>query len=105
MTTGAIDSDFNPQEVAASDLMGTRVYGSNDADLGEIGDIVFDESGNIDAVIVDVGGFLGIGEKPVALNFDSLNIRTDQSGTLMVSVNTTEDQLKQAPAYEETAAQ
>ncbi len=100
ITTGAINTDFVAQEVSASDLMGARVYGANDSDLGEISDIVFDESGQIDAVVIDVGGFLGIGEKPVAVDFDSLNIRTDQAGTLMVSVNASEDQLKNAPAYD-----
>jgi sporulation protein YlmC with PRC-barrel domain len=102
MTTGALNTDFVAQEVSASDLMGARVHGANDADLGEISDIVFDESGQIDAVVIDVGGFLGIGEKPVAVDFDSLNIRTDQAGTLMVSVNATEDQLNNAPTYDVT---
>ena len=80
--------------------MGAEVYGTEDADIGEISDIVFDAKGDIDAVIVDVGGFLGIGEKPVALNFDNLNIRTDESGKLLVSVNATKDQLDKAPAFE-----
>ena len=52
--------------------MGATVYGNDDANLGEVSDIVFDQSGQIDAVVVDVGGFLGIGEKPVAVDFDRL---------------------------------
>jgi len=104
LTTGALgtnaDATFVAQEVAASDLIGARVYGSDDADLGEVSDIVFSEKGDIDAVVVDVGGFLGIGEKPVALEFDKINVRMDQGGTLIVSVNATKDQLDQAPSYE-----
>ncbi len=50
--------------------------------------------------MVDVGGFLGIGEKPVALDFDTLNVRADQDGNLIVSVNATQDQLENAPTYE-----
>jgi hypothetical protein len=80
--------------------MGARVYGSDDADLGEVSDIVFNENGDIGAVVVDVGGFLGVGEKPVALEFDKLNIRVDQGGTLIVAVNANKDQLDQAPTYE-----
>ncbi len=104
MTTGAIGGGsthtFVAQEVSASDLIGTSVYGSDDADLGEVSDVVFDKSGNIDAVVVDVGGFLGIGEKPVALDFKKLNFRVDNGGNLIVSVNATKDQLDKAPAYQ-----
>jgi sporulation protein YlmC with PRC-barrel domain len=104
MTTGAIgttpETTIVAQEVAASDLMGARVYGSDDSDLGEVSDIVFAENGDINAVVVDVGGFLGVGEKPVALEFNKLDVRVDQGGSLIVSVNTTKDQLDQAPTYE-----
>ena len=91
ITTGSAPrTTFAAQEVSASDLIGARVYGSDDADLGEVSDIVFNENGDIDAVVVDVGGFLGIGEKPVALDFDKLNLRVDQGGKLIVSVNATQ---------------
>ncbi len=99
-TTGSIAAMPDSQDLAASKLMGAEVYGTDDADIGEISDIVFNTKGDINAVVVDVGGFLGIGEKPVALNFDNLNVRTDESGTLMVSVNATKDQLDKAPAYQ-----
>ncbi len=105
ITTSAIPDTmptFDAQEVSASELIGTRVYGSEDADLGEVSDVVFDPSGKIDAVVVDVGGFLGIGEKPVALDFKTLNIRVDQGGNLIVVANATKDQLDQAPSYEVT---
>ena len=49
-----------------------------------------------------MGGFLGIGEKPVALSFDKLNMRTDESGNLTLVANATKDQLNNAPAYEAT---
>jgi sporulation protein YlmC with PRC-barrel domain len=103
MTTGAIPETaptFVPQEIGASELIGARVYGSGDADLGEVSDIVFNANGDIGAVVVDVGGFLGIGEKPVALDFNSLDIRADQGGTLIVSVNASKEQLDVAPTYE-----
>jgi len=100
MATGSISETPVSQDIAASKLIGVEAYGSDDADIGEVSDIVFDPNGDIKAVIVDVGGFLGIGEKPVALNFDSLNMRTDESGKLMVSINATKDQLDKAPAYE-----
>lgn len=99
ITTGSVNAT---QNVAASKLMGAGVYGADDASIGEVSDIVFAPQGEIEAVIVDVGGFLGIGEKPVALNFEKLNIQTDEGGTMKVSVNATKEQLDQAPQYQVT---
>jgi hypothetical protein len=54
---------------------------------------------------VDVGGFLGIGEKPVAVGFEALRFRRDEDGALFVRVNATKEQLEQAPTYEVSDAQ
>ncbi|MBO0663996.1 PRC-barrel domain-containing protein [Jiella flava] len=86
-------------QLTADDLMGTTVYGPNDASVGEIGDIALNAQGKVDAIIVDVGGFLGIGEKPVAVGMDNLNFMRDKSGKLYLYTNFTEDQLKNAPEY------
>jgi len=104
-TTGSISASPVSQDIAASTLIGAETYGTDNSDIGEISDIVFDPKGDIKAVVVDVGGFLGIGEKPVALNFDNLNIRTDENGKLMVSVSATKDQLDKAPAFEVSSVQ
>jgi sporulation protein YlmC with PRC-barrel domain len=91
------------QEVAASQLIGASVYGSDDASIGEISDVLFDKTGNIEAAVVDVGGFLGIGEKPVGVAFDTLKVREDQNGKLSVMVAATQEQLESAPTFEEPA--
>ncbi len=104
MTTGSIDSNghatFAAQQISASELIGKTVYGTDDTNLGEVSDVVFNKSGDIDAVVVDVGGFLGIGEKPVALDINTLNFRVDEGGNLIVSADATKDQLNQAPTYQ-----
>jgi len=87
------------EQLTADDLMGTTVYGPNDQSVGDIGDIALNADGQVDAVIVDVGGFLGIGEKPVAVGMDNLNFMRDQSGTLYLYTQFTEDQLNNAPEY------
>jgi sporulation protein YlmC with PRC-barrel domain len=105
LTTGSITPAANyelaTQDIAASKLIGTVVYGPDDSNLGEVSDIIFTKTGDIDAAIVDVGGFLGMGEKPVALQFGALNIRADESGAVTVMVNATLEQLDQAPTFEE----
>lgn len=58
----------------ADNLIGMDVHGANDEDIGEVGDVLISGDGQVDAVIIDVGGFLGLGEKPVAVGLDSLMI-------------------------------
>jgi sporulation protein YlmC with PRC-barrel domain len=93
------------QDISADKLIGTKVYSPNDENVGEVGDVLFDKSGQIDAVIIDVGGFLGVGEKPVAVQFDTLNVQRDDKGDVKLMINASADQLKNAPAYEVKAAQ
>lgn len=53
-------------ELSSEQLIGTRVYGPGLEDVGEISDVLLTQDGQVTAYIVDVGGFLGLGEKPVA---------------------------------------
>jgi sporulation protein YlmC with PRC-barrel domain len=56
----------------ASKLKGVNIYGPNDEKVGDISDVLMDEQGNAKAVVIGVGGFLGMGEKDVALPFNSI---------------------------------
>jgi sporulation protein YlmC with PRC-barrel domain len=85
--------------LTAEALIGTRVYGANDADHGEIGDIVVGADGMIEAYIVDVGGFLGMGEKPVAVDAAKIDILRSANDRLILRTAFTEEQLKAQTAY------
>jgi putative membrane protein len=63
-----------PNHIMASELEGTAVRSANDENIGEIDEIVLDREGRVVAVVVGVGGFLGIGEKDVAIPFSALEI-------------------------------
>jgi sporulation protein YlmC with PRC-barrel domain len=93
--------DFDELTLTAEDLIGTNVYGPNDEHIGVIGDFVFGEDGKaIDAVIIDFGGFLGIGTKEVAVAFDNLNFLADeQGGNRALVLNVTREQMEQAVAF------
>lgn len=88
-----------PSELTADKLMGSGVVGPNDKRIGTIGDIALTPQGQVDAVIVDVGGFLGIGAKPVAVAMDNLQFMHDASGKLTLMTQFTEEQLRNAPEY------
>jgi sporulation protein YlmC with PRC-barrel domain len=89
--------------ISAQELMNATVYGANNENVGEVGDVIVSQDGKIDAVILDVGGFLGLGEKPVAIGFDGLDIRKDANGALYVYTRFTKDQLEAAPQYDKNA--
>ncbi|MGR3565856.1 MAG: PRC-barrel domain-containing protein [Heliomarina sp.] len=89
-------------ELTAEDLTGARVYDSTDQWIGEVSELLLDGSSKIDRAVVDVGGFLGIGEKPVALASDELNIQRENDGDdIRVRVNMTKEQLESLPEYED----
>ena len=56
----------------ASKLDGVNIYNNNNEKIGEIGDVLIDHNGKAMAVVVDVGGFLGMGEHRVALKFEDV---------------------------------
>lgn len=87
-------------EVRADDLKGTTVYGANDAKVGTIGDVVLTPDKKTDAVIVDVGGFLGIGSKEVAVGMDNLKFMADKDGKKYLYTTFTKEQLEAQPAYD-----
>lgn len=88
-------------ELTAEDLQEASVYDANDEDIGEIDQLVISEDGQIQKVVLDIGGFLGIGEKPVAMTFDELQIiREDGGDDLRIYVGATKEQLEAQPTYE-----
>jgi predicted outer membrane protein/sporulation protein YlmC with PRC-barrel domain len=89
-----------PTKISANDLINTTVYDSNNRNIGEVHDVVLNKDGKIDAVVLDVGGFLGIGEKSVALAFEDLQFRRDNNNKLYVYAKYTQQQLEQAPKYD-----
>jgi hypothetical protein len=71
----------------------------SDAKIGEIMDVVADRDGKIVVLIVGVGGFLGMGEKDVAVPFNAVQFKTKDNNKWYPVMNTTKDALKNAPGY------
>ena len=88
-----------PGSISAEALIGTTVYGANGESVGEVGDVILSKDGKMDAVVIDVGGFLGIGEKPVAVAFEDLQFMRAEDGTLYLYTKFTEAQFEAAQAY------
>lgn len=75
-----------------------NVYDPNQQKIGEIMDVLVNPSGQIDAAIVGVGGFLGAGEKDVAVSFDAIKAEKKNDKTYL-TLNTTKDALKNALGF------
>ena len=90
---------MNLANMKADDLKGDAVMAQDNQEIGKIGDFVLTKDGKVDAVIVDVGGWLGIGSKPVAVAFNAGNFATDQNGKTYLFLNVTKEQLNAQPAY------
>jgi sporulation protein YlmC with PRC-barrel domain len=105
-TTAAIDktklTELPAAEIRAENLIGTTVYGADDSNIGEIGDVVLTTDQKVDAIVLDVGGFLGVGEKEVAVGMDKLVFMTDADGKRYLYTTFTKEQLDAAPAYDES---
>ncbi|MEA2118089.1 PRC-barrel domain-containing protein [Halovibrio sp. HP20-50] len=83
-------------------LIGNQVKSNveDDEDIGTITDLVINEDGQINAVVVGVGGFLGVGEKNIAIEWDSLEMTKDEDGEdYVISVNASQDALENAENY------
>jgi sporulation protein YlmC with PRC-barrel domain len=96
----AVVSSQQPDQWLASKFKGTDVVGSDDKKIGDVSDILFDKSGKIEAYVISVGGFLGMGSKSVALAPSSFEVVPGTNGgspKLKTSMN--KDELKQAQNF------
>ncbi|QRM28247.1 PRC-barrel domain-containing protein [Microvirga sp. VF16] len=106
--SGQFMTKMDANQIMASDLIGTRVVSANNESIGDINDVILDRNGQVMAAVVGVGGFLGIGEKDVAVPFKSLEFMSAQQAQALDSsknVNTTgSTATTTAPGSSNTAA-
>ena len=87
-------------ELTADKLQGARVYGPKDEDVGEINRMVLDNNGQVKLYVLDIGGFLGMGEHEIAVTPKELNIvRNAKGDDLRVYIDANKDTLKAQPEY------
>lgn len=87
----------------ASEVLGLNVMTPDNEDtIGEVDDLVLDaENGTIRYAAVSVGGFLGIGDKMVAVPWKAFECRKDEDGNSYLSLNTTKEKLEKAPGFDQ----
>src|SRR5215468_4220518 len=84
------------QSVTISDWYKQSVYDPSNSKIGEIKDVLLSQEGKVSALITGVGGFLGMGEKDVAVPFDAVK-HAVKDGKAYLTLDTTKDALRAAP--------
>ena len=84
------------QDVQA--VLGKEVRSSADEDMGRVVDVLVDQAGHVRAAVIDFGGFLGVGNRKVVVDWSALHFApADQPDR--ISLDLTRNQVKQAPEY------
>jgi sporulation protein YlmC with PRC-barrel domain len=86
---------IQPDEIRASKMIGSTVYDVQNRNIGSVKDLVLNKNGMVDAVVIDVGSFLGMGGKYVAVPIG--DIKTDNN---RLTLDRSKEQLQQMAKYE-----
>jgi sporulation protein YlmC with PRC-barrel domain len=87
-----------PTGKTISDYYKQSVYDPAKDKIGSVDDVIVNENGQVTALIIGVGGFLGAGEKDVAVSFQSVHAEM-KDGAWYLTLDTTKDALKTAPGF------
>lgn len=98
--TGTFIGAQDREQWLATNLIGKKVSGAGDENLGEVNDVLMDRNGNVIGAVIGVGGFLGVGEKDVAVPFNNLELVRNSDGDKLI-LRKTKDELKSAPEFKE----
>jgi sporulation protein YlmC with PRC-barrel domain len=89
----------SPTEWLAGRLVGTDVMNAKGEIIGKVNDVVVNPLGQTQAVVVGVGGFLGVGSKNVAVPYSAIRIGNVVESRRLVVLDVTKEQLQAAPSY------
>ena len=88
----------------AEGILGKEVRSSADENMGRIVDVIVDRTGRVRAAVIDFGGFLGVGNRKIAVDWNALNFAPDGDKRDVITLELTRDQVKAAPEYKDKQA-
>ncbi|WP_114858688.1 PRC-barrel domain-containing protein [Azospirillum brasilense] len=97
-TTGSAAGLTGGTLASAENMMGKNVYGTDNEKVGEVEDIILDSNGQAQQLVISSGGFLGIGEKQIAVDIGNANWDAQQERVQLSGM--TRDQVKEMPEFE-----
>ncbi|HEX8048313.1 PRC-barrel domain-containing protein [Rhizobium sp.] len=103
---GGYLTEQSADQISARTYIGQSVYNGQNESIGSINDLVLLKQGGVVAAVVGVGGFLGMGQKNVAVPFDKITATQNvEDGSVKLTTTETADALKTAPEFKTLAAQ
>jgi sporulation protein YlmC with PRC-barrel domain len=100
-SSGSYLTEQAQNQISANDYIGKPVYNANNESIGDVNDLIFEDKGAIVGAVIGVGGFLGIGEKDVAVPVDRITMTREANNNNEARLTTTEtaEALKAAPEF------
>ncbi len=97
---GSYLTEQSDTQVSANDYIGKAIYNADNESIGDVNDLIMEEKGGIVAAVVGVGGFLGIGEKDVAVPMDKITMSRDaEKNEVRLTTTETAEALQAAPEF------
>ena len=90
---------LNKHEVEG--VLGREVLSAANENMGRIVDVLVDRGGQVRAAIIDFGGFLGVGSRKIAVDWNALHFPPPAKPDARISLELTRDQVKSAPEYQD----
>ncbi len=82
-------------------ILGREVVSTADENMGHIVDVIVDRTGQVRAAIIDFGGFLGVGSRKIAVDWNALHFPPPVQSDAKIALELSRDQVKAAPEYQE----
>jgi hypothetical protein len=98
---GIVDAQVRSMPVSVVSILGKRVQSPKGEDLGRVVDVLADASGRVRIAIVDFGGFLGVGDRRIAVEWPLLRFNPDQRDPPSLLLSVSREKLKAAPEYKD----
>jgi sporulation protein YlmC with PRC-barrel domain len=98
MAAGELMTNIPTSSLTVTNWYKQSIYDPSNSTIGKIDDVLVSSDGRVEALIVGVGGFLGVGEKDVAVSFSAVR-KTVKDNKIYLTMNTTKDALKAAPGF------
>ena len=99
--TSAFKTGQTAEEWRIANYVGKPITNDKGEKIGNVDDVLFDRSGKITTVVIGVGGFLGLGEKKVALPFEAITY-SETEGKREIMVPLSKEALQTAPEFKPT---
>ena len=99
-SSGSYLTEQSETQISANDYIGKSVYNAENESIGDVNDLIIEENGGVVAAVIGVGGFLGIGEKNVAVPMDKIDMAQDtENNDMRLTTTETAEALKAAPEF------